>query len=122
MKVGTDKRKAEEELYRLQAEFCKGMAHPKRILVLNVLKEGEKSVNDLAEATGIPQANLSQHLSLLRQLGLLSTRREGASIYYSISDRRIVEACSLVREAIGERLKRDRQVLEVASTPPTEKR
>ncbi len=117
MTVG-DKKKAEEELCRLQAEFCKGMAHPKRILILNVLKEGEKSVSDLAEATGIPQANLSQHLSLLRQLGLLYTRREGASIYYAIADQRIVEACSLVREAIGERLRRGRRVLEAASQIP----
>ena len=117
MTVG-DKRKAEEELFKLQAEFCKGMAHPKRIMILNVLKEGEKSVNDLAEATGIPQANLSQHLSLLRQLGLLYTRREGANIYYSIADKRIVEACSLVREAIGERLRRDRRVLEAANRTP----
>ncbi len=109
-----DKRRAEEELYRLQAEFCKGMAHPKRILILNVLKEGEKSVNELSEATGIPQANLSQHLSLLRKLGLLDTRRDGASIYYSIADKRIVEACTLVREAIGQRLRRDRRALEAA--------
>ncbi|HVP22475.1 MAG TPA: metalloregulator ArsR/SmtB family transcription factor [Conexivisphaerales archaeon] len=115
MTASSDRKKAEEELYRLQAEFCKGMAHPKRILILNVLKEGEKSVNELSEATSIPQANLSQHLSLLRQLGLLNTRRSGANIYYSIADKRIVEACSLVREAIGERLRRDRRVIEAAS-------
>jgi len=112
--VGDSKRKAEEELYKLQAEFCKGMAHPKRILILNTLKQGEMSVNELADATGIPQANLSQHLSLLRQLGLLDARRKGSNIYYSIADKRIVEACSLVREAIGERLRRDRQVMEAA--------
>jgi DNA-binding transcriptional ArsR family regulator len=112
--VGDSKRKAEEELYRLQAEFCKGMAHPKRILILNTLKQGEMSVNELADATGIPQANLSQHLSLLRQLGLLDARRKGSNIYYGIADKRIVEACSLVREAIGERLRRDRQVMEAA--------
>jgi ArsR family transcriptional regulator len=106
---------AEEELYRLQAEFCKGMAHPKRILILNTLKEGEKTVNELAEMTGIPQANLSQHLSLLRQLGLLETRRNGVNIYYSIADKRIVEACALVREAIGERLRKDRRMLEASS-------
>ena len=106
--------RAEAELYRLQAEFCKGMAHPKRIQILRVLKGGEKSVNDLAKVTGIPQANMSQHLSLLRQLGLLSTRREGTNIYYSISDHRIVEACELVRSCIGDRLKKSQIVLAVA--------
>ncbi len=104
---------AEEELYRLQADFCKGMAHPKRIQILMVLKGGEKTVNELAKLTGIPQANMSQHLSLLRQLGLLNTRRDGTSIYYSISDHRIVEACDLVRSCIGERLKKSQIVLAV---------
>ena len=104
---------AEEELYRLQAEFCKGMAHPKRIQILRVLKGGEKTVNELAKQTGIPQANMSQHLALLRQFGLLNTRRDGTSIFYSISDHRIVEACELVRSCIGERLKKSQIVLAV---------
>lgn len=105
--------KAEEELYRLQAEFCKGMAHPKRIHLLKTLKDGEKTVTELAKMTGLPQANASQHLALLRQFGLLSTRRDGTCIYYYISDHRIVEACDLVRSCIGERLKRSQMVLAV---------
>lgn len=105
--------KAEEELYRLQAEFCKGMAHPKRIHILRTLKAGEKTVNDLAKLTGLQQANVSQHLALLRQVGLLTARREGTSVYYSISDPRIVEACELVRSCIGERLKKSQMVLAI---------
>ncbi len=105
---------AEEELYRLQSDFCKGMAHPKRIQILRTLKGGEKTVNELARATGIPQANMSQHLALLRQLGLLTTRRDGTSIYYSISDHRIIEACELVRSCISERLKKTQVVLAVS--------
>jgi DNA-binding transcriptional ArsR family regulator len=107
----TSSAEAEEELVRLQAEFCKGMAHPKRIQILRTLKNGEKSVNELAKLTGIPQANMSQHLALLRQFGLLNTRRDGTNIYYSISDHRIVEACELVRICIGERLKKSQIVL-----------
>ncbi len=106
--------KAEEELYRLQAEFCKGMAHPKRIRILRMLKGGPKTVNELAKVTGIPQANVSQHLAILRQFGLLQTRRDGTSIYYSISDPRIVEACELVRSCIGERLKKSQMMLAVS--------
>jgi ArsR family transcriptional regulator len=105
--------KAEEELYRLQAEFCKAMAHPKRIYILRILKGGEKTVSELAKSTGIPQANVSQHLAILRQIGLLQTRRDGTSIYYSISDHRIVEACELVRNCIGERLKKSQMVLAI---------
>ena len=107
--------KAEEDLYELQAEFCKGMAHPKRIYILTLLKDGEKTVNELARLTRIPQANLSQHLAILRQLEILQTRREGSSIYYSISDHRVVEACELVRGSIGERLRKSRLVLQVTT-------
>jgi ArsR family transcriptional regulator, virulence genes transcriptional regulator len=107
--------KAEEELYRLQAEFCKAMAHPTRIHILRTLKQGEKSVNELAKIVGITQANASQHLAILRQFGLLQTRRDGSTIYYSITDHRIVEACELVRTCIGERLKNSQILL---SVPP----
>ena len=71
------------------------------------------TVNQIAKLTGIPQANLSQHLSVLRQLGLLEARRSGQNVYYGISDMRIVEACDLVRRTIGERLKRARVAIEV---------
>ncbi len=101
----------DEELTRLQAEFCRGMAHPKRVQILRALKEGEKSVGELARATGMAQANLSQHLSLLRQYGLLDARREGTTVHYAISDRRILEACDLVRSCIAERLRRSQMVL-----------
>jgi ArsR family transcriptional regulator, virulence genes transcriptional regulator len=107
--------KAEEELYRLQADFCKGMAHPTRIHILRSLKQGEKTVNELARLVGVTQANASQHLAVLRQFGLLNTRRDGSSIYYSISDHRIIEACELVRICIGERLRKSQVIL---SVPP----
>lgn len=106
---------AEEELYHLQAEFCKGIAHPKRIQILNVLKRGEKTVNELARLTGIPQANVSQHLGILRQLNIVEARRNGSSVYYSIADRRVIDACELVRKSIGDRLRKSRAVLKVAA-------
>jgi len=115
MELRSKEEDAEYELYAIQAEFCKGLAHPKRILILNSLKEGEKTVNDLAEVTGIPQSNVSQHLAILRQLGILGKRREGLNIYYSITDARIVEACELVRETIRERIGRTNRLLKVTS-------
>ena len=103
----------ERELFRIQAEFCKGLAHPKRLLIISALKEGEKSVNQIAETTGIRQANLSQHLTILRQLGILEKRREGLNIYYSIADERIVQACEIVRAAIRQRLHSTNRLLRV---------
>jgi DNA-binding transcriptional ArsR family regulator len=98
----------------MQAEFCKGMAHPKRIRILRELRGGEKSVSDLAKRTALPQANVSQHLALLRRFGLLSSRREGNNVYYAISDHTIVEACELVRSFIAKNLSKS-QVLLMAS-------
>jgi len=90
------------------------MAHPKRIFILSQLKGGERTVSELVASTGIPQANLSQHLSIMRGLGLLETRREGSNVCYRISDMRIVEACELVRKTIGERMRKTHMVIEVA--------
>lgn len=104
---------AEEELYRLQAEFCKGMASPKRIRILHTLKEGEKSVSELAKLTGFGQSNVSQHLAVLRLFGLVSSRQNGTNVYYSISDHRTVEACELIRSSIGDRLKRSQVLLNI---------
>ncbi len=104
---------AEEEVYRIQADFCKGLAHPKRLLIIGTLRGGEKSVNELAEATGIPQTNLSQHLTILRQLGIVSKRRDGLNIYYSITDERIIQACELVKATIRQRLRRTNRLLEI---------
>jgi len=103
--------KLSQELFRIQAEFCKGMANPKRIMILHLLREGEKTVHELEAETGIPQPNLSQHLSFLRQQGLVKTRREGNSIYYSLADTRIAEACDLIQQAIKDRLKEMQQII-----------
>jgi len=100
------------ELFKMQAEFCKGLAHPKRIMILHVLKEGEKTVNELEAKTGIPQSNLSQHLSFLRQQGLVKARREGNNVYYSLADWKIAEACELILQAIKERLERMQQAIQ----------
>jgi ArsR family transcriptional regulator, virulence genes transcriptional regulator len=87
------------------------MSNPKRIHLLRILESGEKTVAELEKLTGLPQGNLSQHLALLRQLGLLKSRRAGLNVYYSISDPRIVEACNLVRGCISERLRRSQVML-----------
>lgn len=105
---------ADGDLTRLQAEFCRGMAHPKRIQILRALETGEKSVSELSRATSIRQTNMSQHLSILRQFGLLDSRKEGTTVYYSISDRRIVEACDLVRSCIEDKVRMSQLVLTVS--------
>ncbi|MDJ0959351.1 MAG: metalloregulator ArsR/SmtB family transcription factor [Acidimicrobiia bacterium] len=92
------------ELYQLHASVCKGLADPKRLLILNALRDGERSVTDLVDDLDIPQANVSQHLAVLRDRGLVTGRRDGQWVYYSLTSTKIVEAMDLLREVMNEQL------------------
>lgn len=88
------------ELYRLKAELCKAFADANRLVILDQLKAGEKSVNELVRTLEIPQAAVSRHLAILRERGVVKTRREGTSVYYSLTDPYIGEACELVHQIL----------------------
>ena len=95
----------EKKLYEMQAELCKTLSNPKRLEILDILKEqGEISVNSLAEILAIPKANTSQHLAVLRQAGVVNTRKDGINVYYSLRSEKISEACALTRQILLERL------------------
>ncbi|MCX7794126.1 MAG: metalloregulator ArsR/SmtB family transcription factor [Thermodesulfovibrionales bacterium] len=108
--------KKQKTLYELQAEICKVLASPKRIEILNVLKDGEKTVSELVEILGVPKANVSQHLAIMRHKGVLKTRRKGVNIYYSISHSKIIEACTLMKEVLNEQLKEKSKYIELVSS------
>ena len=91
-------------LWEMQADICQLLANPKRLQILNLLKWGELSVGALVQAMGVAKANLSQHLSLMRQRGILATRREGTTIYYRLAIPPITEACEIMREVLLEAL------------------
>ena len=65
------------ELNQLHASVCKGLADPKRLLIINVLRDGEMAVGDICEALDLPQANVSQHLAIMRDRGLVNARKDG---------------------------------------------
>lgn len=104
----------EREVYKLHAEVCQALASPKRLEILNLLRDGERCVGDLAGLTGMNQANVSQHLAVLRSKGLLAARREGATVYYRIANPKIVRACDLMREVLLERVRQDAALVESA--------
>lgn len=87
-------------LWELQADICQLLANPKRLQILNLLKWGELSVGAMVQSLGVPKANLSQHLSLMRQRGILATRRQGTTIYYRLATPDITEACEIMREVL----------------------
>ena len=89
----------------MHAEVCKTLGSPVRIEILNALRDGEKTVGRLSEELEIRQANVSQHLAVLRQRQVVTTRKEGTSIYYRVSNPKIIRACQLMREVLLEQLK-----------------
>jgi ArsR family transcriptional regulator len=93
------------EVFQLQAEFCKSLADAKRLMIIHELREGEKSVNELAERLGLKQSNTSQHLAVLRKAGIIMPRREGNIVYYELANPRIGQACDLVQSFIAEQLR-----------------
>ena len=105
--------KTNKTLFELQADVCKTLASPKRLEIISVLKDGEKSVGELVEILGVPKANVSQHLSVMRHKGILKSRRDGVNIYYSIANTKVITACMLMKEVLTEQLKEKNEILEL---------
>lgn len=94
----------DKRIFKLHAEICKTMANPKRIEIINALRDGEKSTGDLVSTLDVSKANVSQHLAVLRQKGIVIDRREGVNVYYRIANPKVIQACDLMREVLLEQL------------------
>lgn len=84
--------------YEKNAETYKILANPKRLEILNLLREQEMSVEDLVKALGVSKSNVSQHLALLRHAKLVTVRVSGINRHYKIIDPRIVEPCRILHQ------------------------
>ncbi|MEW6223269.1 MAG: metalloregulator ArsR/SmtB family transcription factor [Chloroflexota bacterium] len=104
------------ERYRAHADICKVLTDPKRLMVLDALRDGERSVGELAAALGVALPNASQHLAVLRSAGLVDSRRVRTSVRYRLAEPGIVEACDIIH-AIVERRQQARARLSVAPAP-----
>ncbi len=100
------------ELYRLKAKLCKTFADPTRLIMIEELRGGEKSVNELIRLLDIPQAAVSRHLAVLRDRGVVQTRRKGNVVFYSLTDLKIGEACDLVHNILLNQIEKNRQLAE----------
>jgi ArsR family transcriptional regulator len=107
--------KQNKTLFDLQAEVCKTLASPKRLEIINALKNGEKTVGELVEILGVPKANVSQHLAVMRHKGILNSRRDGVNIYYRIANPKVVEACGLMREVLTEQMQEKSRLIDITS-------
>jgi DNA-binding transcriptional ArsR family regulator len=88
------------------AAYFQALSEPARLRLLNLLRERSSSVGELAEATGYSTANVSRHLALLAQHGMLARETQGTSVYYSIADPAIYELCNLVCDNLARRFER----------------
>ena len=97
-------RAAKDGLYDGFAEVAKGLSSGRRAEIVDVLAQGERSVEEIATEIDQSVANTSQHLRTLARAGLVTTRREGTRIYYALSSERVAELWSALRDVAGEHL------------------
>lgn len=92
------------DINQMHARVCQALADPKRLLIINELRDGPRSVGDIATALGISQPNVSRHLALLRDRGFVTTERFGSSVHYALASPVILRAVDLLREFMAEDL------------------
>ena len=95
-----------DEVFRLQADVLKTLANSRRLEIIHLLAGGPCEVNRLAEAIGISQPNVSQHLAVLRAGGIVEAERDGREMHYRLSDPEIIVACETMRGVLVRRISR----------------
>jgi ArsR family transcriptional regulator, virulence genes transcriptional regulator len=91
----------QNKIFEFHAAFCKTFSHPKRLEILCLLKDGELTVSEITKKLGSSKANVSQHLTVMRMAKIMKTRREGANIYYMLANKKLVQACGLMQDALA---------------------
>ena len=102
----------DEQIYTYHAEMCKVFSHPKRLEVINVLRDTEMSVGELSRRLSLALSNLSQHLAMMRERHILTSRKEGNVVYYRITNPRLLEAFDLLREILFEQIRQDAALIQ----------
>ncbi len=93
--AGTD-----DDVYEMQVRICKAFANATRLRILDMLSGRERAVSELQSELGITAANVSQHMSILKAAGVVTTRREGKQIFCSLAIPEVKQACTLIRNVL----------------------
>lgn len=93
-------------LYDLHAAICKTFTSPWRLRIVEALGDGECTVSQIVEMLGISKSNVSQHLGIMREKGVVEHRREGGHVFYRLSNPKVLQACRLMREVLLEQAER----------------
>jgi len=94
----------DKKIYALHADMCKVFTSPIRLEILDVLRDGKKSVSELVQLIGLNQSNISQHLQIMKDKNILRTEKKGNFVYYSIANPKISEAFGMMKEIIKDQL------------------
>ena len=100
-----------KELYKMHAEMCKVFSNSTRLEILNLLRDKQLSVTELIEKTKLSQANISQHLSIMKYKGIVISDRKGKNIYYKITAPKIIKAFDIIRDVLVEKLKKNGNIV-----------
>ena len=103
----------EDQIYAYHAEMCQVFSHPKRLEVINVLRDGEMTVTELSQKLGLTVGNLSQHLSMMKERHILSSRKEGNMVYYRIANPKLIRCFDMMREMLFDQIRQDAALLDV---------
>ncbi len=106
-----------QPISEIKAELFRALAHPARIRALEVLAEGERSVGELQPLVGIESSHLSQQLGVLRRAGLVTTRKVGSSVIYTIRDRELIELLAAAKRLLINSLRESNELLAGMASP-----
>lgn len=98
-------------IYQVKADFFKTLGHPARIRVLELLRDGERTVSQLLPEVGLEASHLSQQLGILRRANVLQARKDGATVLYSVTDDRIFQLLEVAKAILSSSLAESRQLL-----------
>jgi ArsR family transcriptional regulator len=118
--MARQKKELSDAALQMIAERFKVLSEPMRLKILHALWDEERTVGEIIVATGALQANVSKHLGLLQQAGLVSRRKDGMNVYYRICDETVFELCEVVCNSLHDRLAS--QIGELAPAVPQRKR
>jgi ArsR family transcriptional regulator len=101
-----------QQLSEFKADFFRALAHPLRISILDALRDGELTVNEISQHFDVEPANASQQLAVLRNRNIVVARKEGANVYYAVSDKSIFKLLDAAKEIFNNHLVGVRSMLE----------
>jgi ArsR family transcriptional regulator len=119
MVKGAGRARVSRPLYQAKAEFFKTLGHPVRIRLLELLSQREHGVGELLAEVGVEATSLSQQLAVLRRAGLVAARKDGSSVYYSLTTPRVPDLLTVARGILTEVLSGQVELLaDLRASPP----